>query len=70
MASIQNITFDDQGVNWRIGFSYSEDNGVTVPWTVFEANIPADLDSIRSDELEPAMLQLAMAIARGQGHEV
>ena len=70
MASIRNIVFEDQGVNWRVGFDYSSDNGVTVPWTLFEANIPADLDSIRSDEMEPAMLQLAMAIARGQGHDV
>ena len=70
MASLQNITYQDQGVNWKIGFEYSEDNGVSIPWTLFEANIPADLDDIKQDELESAMLDLAMAIARGQGHDV
>ena len=70
MASLQNITYSDQGVNWKIGFEYSEDNGVLIPWTLFEANIPADLDDISQDELEPTMLMLAEAIARGQGHPV
>ena len=70
MASIQNISYSDQGVNWKIGFQYSSDNGVTVPWTQFDANIPADLDDISQDELEPTMLFLAQAVARGQGHDV
>ena len=70
MASIQNITYTDQGVNWKIGFQYSEDNGVSIPWQQFDANIPADLDDINADELEPTMLFLAQAIARGQGIEV
>ena len=70
MASIQNITFEDQGVNWRIGFQYSEDNGVSIPWTLFEANIPSDLNDIPQDELEGVMWEVAMAVARGQGHTI
>ena len=70
MASLQNITYQDQGVNWKIGFEYSPDNGVSIPWTLVEVNIPADLDDINQDELEPAMLDIASAVARGQGHDV
>ena len=70
MASIQGISYQDQGINWKIDFEYSEDNGVTVPWELVEVNIPADLDDIRQDDLEIAMLELAMHVARGQGHDV
>jgi hypothetical protein len=70
VASLRNITYQDQGVNWKIGFAYSPDNGVSIPWTQVDVNIPADLDDINQDELEQAMLELAMFVARGQGHDV
>lgn len=70
MASLQNITYDDQGVNWKVTFQYSADNGLSDPWHLFEMNIPADLNDIPQDELEPTMLFVAMAVARGQGHDV
>ena len=70
MASIQNITYSDQGVRWVVTFEYSSDNGVTVPWTLFEAQFPRDFGDINPDEVEPEMLNIAMAVARGQGHDV
>ncbi len=70
MASIQNITFEDQGVNWRVTFEYSDDNGVTIPWQLFEAQLPRDFDDIKADEVEVAMLDVALAVARGQGIDV
>ena len=51
-------------------FEYSSDNGVTVPWTLFEAQFPRDFGDINPDEVEPEMLNIAMAVARGQGHDV
>ena len=70
MPSVQNILYSDQGVNWVVSFEYSADNGVSIPWTFFEMNVPRDLDDISQDELEPTMLFLAQAVARGQGHDV
>jgi hypothetical protein len=67
MASIQNITFEDQGNNWRVAFEHSEDNGVLIPWQLFEARFPADFGDINPDDVEGAMLELGMAVARGQG---
>lgn len=67
MASIQNITYQDQGVNWRVSFEYSDDNGVTIPWQEFVAEFPRDFGDINPDDVEPAMLELARAVARGQG---
>ncbi len=67
MASIQNITFEDRGVNWRVSFEYSDDNGVSIPWELFEAEFPRDFGDINPDEVEPAMFELASAVARGQG---
>ena len=67
MASIQNIVYEDQGVNWTVSFEYSADNGVTVPWTLFEASFPRDFGDINPDDVEAEMLNIAMAVARGQG---
>lgn len=65
MASIRNITVEDQGVNWRIGFEWNLDDQ-SGPWTLFEALFPRDFDDIDSDEAEQVFLELAMAVARGQ----
>ena len=69
MASIRNITYEDFGVRWDISFEYTDD-GQTQPWTLFECQIPSDLQDIKADDAEPAMLELGMAIARGQGIEL
>ena len=66
MASIQNITFQDQGVNWRVTFEWNLDDQ-SGPWTLFEALFPRDFDDIDLDESERVFLELAMAVARGQG---
>ncbi len=66
MASIQNITFVDQGVNWRVTFEWNNDQQ-TGEWTLFEAQFPRDFDDIDPEEAEPVFLELAMAVARGQG---
>ena len=66
MASIRNITFQDQGVNWRATFEWNTDDQ-TGEWTLFEALFPRDFDDIDTDEAEPVLLDLAMAVARGQG---
>ena len=70
MASIRNITTQDQGVNWRVSFEYSDDNGVTIPWQTYEASFPADFNKISPDDVEIAMLELAQAVARGDGIDV
>ena len=71
MASIQNITFASQGVNWRITFQYSADNGILVPWESYTATFPADFLKLRdADDAEPTMLELAMAVARADGIDV
>ena len=69
MASIRNIDYQDQGVNWKVTFEYSNDQQ-TDPWVEFEANFPADFGQIRSDDIEPAMLDLALWVARGEGIDV
>jgi hypothetical protein len=70
MASLQNITYQDQGVNWRVNFQWSEDNGQADPWHDFEANFPADFSEINPSDIESEMLGIAMAVARGQGIDV
>ena len=70
MASLQNITYSDNGVRWDVTFEYSQDNGVSDPWTLFEAQFPRDFGDINPDEVEMAMLEIALAVARGQGHDV
>lgn len=67
MASIQNIDYQDQGINWRVSFEHSDDNGVTIPWQTFVAEFPRDFGDINPDDVEQAMLELARAVARGQG---
>jgi hypothetical protein len=69
MASIRNITYQDQGVNWRVTFEYNNDQQ-SGPWTEFVASFPADFNEINPDEVQVAMLDLAMAVARGQGIEL
>ena len=69
MASIRNIVFEDQGVNWRVSFEHNNDQQ-TGAWVLFESEFPRDFGDINPDEVEPAMLQLAMAVARGQGVEL
>lgn len=69
MASIQKITYEDQGVNWRVSFEYSND-AQTEPWTEFVASFPADFNEIHVDDVQTAMLDLALAVARGQGIDV
>ena len=66
MASIRNITFLDQGVNWHITFEWNLDDQ-SGPWTLFETQFPRDFDDIPQDEAERVFLDLAMAVARGQG---
>jgi hypothetical protein len=66
MASIQNVTYQDQGVNWRVSFEWNNDQQ-TGPWTLFEAEFPRDFGDINPSEAELAMLELAMAVARNQG---
>ena len=73
MASIQNITFASQGVNWKITFQYSEDNGINVPWESYTATFPADFLKLRDsgdDNVEDTMLGLARAVARADGIDV
>ena len=70
MASLQNITYQDQGVNWRVSFEYSDDNGVTIPWQEYVASFPADFGKINPDDVETAMLEIALAVARGDGIDV
>ena len=69
MASIQNITYEDQGVNWRVTFEYTNDSQ-TEPWTEFVASFPADFNEINPDDVQDALLELARAVARGQGIDV
>ncbi len=66
MASIRNITVEDQGNNWRVGFEWNLDDQ-TGSWTQFETLFPRDFDDIDSDEAEQVFLDLAMAVARGRG---
>ncbi len=69
MASIQNITFEDQGVNWRVSFEWNLDDQ-SGPWTVFEAAFPRDFDDIGEDDQETVLFELAAAVARNQGIDV
>ncbi len=66
MASIQNITFQDQGVNWRVTFEWNTDDQ-TGEWTLFEALFPRDFDDIGGDDQETVLFELAAAVARNQG---
>jgi hypothetical protein len=66
MASIRNFTATDQGVNWDLSFEWNNDQQ-TGSWTLWEGQLPRDLDDIHPDEKEPALQTLAMAIAMGQG---
>lgn len=68
MASIQNIVYGDQGVNWRVSFEYSNDDQQT--WDLFEALFPRDFDAIPEDEKEHMAFVLAASVARGQGIDV
>ena len=70
MADTQNITVQDQGVNWKVAFQWSQDNGHTDPWHDFEANFPADFNDLDSKGIEHIMLELAKEVARGQGIDV
>ncbi len=69
MASIQNITFQDQGVNFRVTFEWNLDDQ-SGPWTLFEAVFPRDFDDISDDDKEPVLFKLAAAVARNQGIDV
>ena len=69
MASLRNITYQDQGVNWEVSFEYSNDSQ-TDPWTLFEAVFPRDFGEINPDDVQVAMLDIALAVARGQGVDV
>ena len=69
MASIQNITFQDQGVNFRVSFEWNTDDQ-TGEWTLFEAVFPRDFDDIGADDKESVLFQLAAAVARNQGIDV
>ena len=66
MASLRNVTSEDQGINWRVTFEWNLDDQ-SGPWSLFEALFPRDFDDIDSDESESVFLTLAMAVARGQG---
>ena len=66
MASIQNITVEDQGNNWRVTFEWNNDQQ-TGQWVLFEAQFPRDFDDIDSDEAERVFFELALAVAHGQG---
>lgn len=66
MAAIRAVVIQDQGVNWRVAYEYSNDQQ-TDPWQPFEASFPADFGEINPDEVEQQMTMLAMAVARNQG---
>ncbi len=66
VASIQNITFEDQGVNWRVTFEWNNDQQ-TGTWTQFTALFPRDFDDIGGDDQETVLFELAAAVARNQG---
>jgi hypothetical protein len=68
MASIRNFTATDQGVNWDLSFEWNNDQQ-TGPWTLWEGQLPRDLDDIGEDvdERNAVLLQLSQSIARGQG---
>ena len=68
MASLRNITYEDQGVNWKVNFEYRLDG--TSEWLAYEANFPADFGQINADDIQPAMLDIALWVARGEGIEI
>ncbi len=68
MASIRSITFEDQGVNWRVTFEWNNDQQ-TGTWTQFTALFPRDFDEL-GDSPEPVLFELAAAVARNQGIDV
>jgi hypothetical protein len=69
MASLRNITYEDQGVNWRVTFEYNNDQQ-TGDWVEFVASFPADFGEINPDDVQTAMLELALQVARGKGVDV
>ena len=69
MASLRNIQYEDQGVNWVVSFEYNNDQQ-SGDWVTFSASFPGDFNLINPDDVETAMLDLALAVARGQGVDV
>lgn len=68
MASIRNFVATDQGVNWALSFEYSNDQQQT--WTAWAGQLPRDLDDIAADRQDDVLLNLSLAIAADQGHDV
>ena len=60
------ITIEDQGVNWRVSYWFVDPDFNEGEKTFFEASFPADFNELHPDDVEQAMLELAMATARGQ----
>ncbi len=65
MPAIQNITFEDQGVNWNVTFEWNNDQQTGV-WTLFEARFPRDFDEL-GDGAESALFELAFLVAQNKG---
>ena len=66
MTAIRAVQIQDQGANWRVSYEWSNDQQ-TDPWIPFEANFPSGFNDLSPDDVEQAMTELAMAVARGQG---
>ena len=66
MTAIRAVQISDQGNNWRVNYEWSNDQQ-TDPWVAFEANFPQDFQQINPDDVEQAMVALAMAVAVGEG---
>lgn len=69
MASLRNIQYEDQGVKWTVSFEYNNDQQ-TGDWVLFEAEFPRDFGEINPGDVQVAMLDVALAVARGQGVDV
>ena len=71
MASIRNFTAEDNGVRWDLSFEWfpdgGNDPGTPQVWTLWEGQIPRDLDDLDPNERDGALFTLSQAIAMGQG---
>lgn len=63
MPNLRGLRTENQGVRWDIDFEYQAETG---EWKLFQCQVPRDLGDIKADN-EVALLELAVAIAAGQG---
>ena len=66
MPNIRATDIQDLGVNWRVSAELQRESP-PYDWFAYEVQFPRDFNEINPDDVEPAMLQLMLEVARAQG---